>query len=362
MGDKLVSVNFKGVIFMKKFRRKKLAFALACASILGGKSQAMDKNKPQSNQTLAAVGGVADKKSSQGFVNWVKNHKWQLTVGGTLTVAAAVTLTVLGVKYWGKKDSGGDPNEKGNNSTKNNDINAPKDLGTKDNDINPNKKQGIQNIKEVNDNSDGNQIIENKNNGDEGGNSKKDLNIKNKIKIEEQIQPQNEKEIKEQNTSNFQLINDAIINTEIDNIESEEGNKQKNLIIKAFKHLAETLDKKSVVEVLKLGILNKFSDNDFNDYFDNNSVEAIAKNFGSPIQELLDIFSNKSKISVDPWSYKVDNNVGFGLNLNNKAKITCYNKIKDEVVEIKYDSSPKGNYNSCSHIYFKIPHNLLNKN
>ena len=42
---------------MKKFRRKKLAFALACASILGGKSQAMDKNKPQSRQTLAAVGG-----------------------------------------------------------------------------------------------------------------------------------------------------------------------------------------------------------------------------------------------------------------------------------------------------------------
>ena len=99
---------------MKKFRRKKLAFALACASILGGKSQAMDKNKPQSRQTLAAVGGVADKKSSKGFVNWVKNHKWQLAVGGTLTAAAAVTLTILGVKYWGKKDSGGEPNKKPN--------------------------------------------------------------------------------------------------------------------------------------------------------------------------------------------------------------------------------------------------------
>ena len=57
MNDKLLHINFKGVIFMKKFRRKKLAFALACASILGGKSQAMDKNKPQSRQTLAAVGG-----------------------------------------------------------------------------------------------------------------------------------------------------------------------------------------------------------------------------------------------------------------------------------------------------------------
>ena len=126
--------------------------------------------------------------------------------------------------------------------------------------------------------------------------------------------------------------------------------------------MTETLNGKSVVEVLKLDILNKFSGTDFSNYFDNYNVEAIAKNFDGPIQELLDIFSNKSKISVDPWSYKVDNNVGFGLKLNNKAKITCYNKIKDEVVEIQYDSSPKGNYNSCSHIYFKIPHNLLNKN
>ena len=42
---------------MKKFRRKKLAFALACASILGGKTQAMNMNKPQSQQTLAAVRG-----------------------------------------------------------------------------------------------------------------------------------------------------------------------------------------------------------------------------------------------------------------------------------------------------------------
>ena len=42
---------------MKKFSRRKMALALACASILSGKTQAMDKNKPQSQQTLAAVGG-----------------------------------------------------------------------------------------------------------------------------------------------------------------------------------------------------------------------------------------------------------------------------------------------------------------
>ena len=40
---------------MKKFSRRKIALALACASILGGRTQAM--NKPQSRQTVAAVGG-----------------------------------------------------------------------------------------------------------------------------------------------------------------------------------------------------------------------------------------------------------------------------------------------------------------
>ena len=42
---------------MKEFRRKKLAFALACASIFGGRTQAMNKNMSQSRQTVATVGG-----------------------------------------------------------------------------------------------------------------------------------------------------------------------------------------------------------------------------------------------------------------------------------------------------------------
>ena len=40
---------------MKKFRRKKLAFALACASIFGCKTQAAQNIKTE--QSLAAVGG-----------------------------------------------------------------------------------------------------------------------------------------------------------------------------------------------------------------------------------------------------------------------------------------------------------------
>ena len=40
---------------MKKFSRRKIALALACALILGGKTQAM--NTFQSRQTVAEVGG-----------------------------------------------------------------------------------------------------------------------------------------------------------------------------------------------------------------------------------------------------------------------------------------------------------------
>jgi hypothetical protein len=91
---------------MKRFSRRKIALVLACASVLGGKTQAM--NKPQSQKTIAAVGEATTKNSSKGFVNWVKNHKLGVGVGGALTAATAVTLTILGVKYLGKKESDGE--------------------------------------------------------------------------------------------------------------------------------------------------------------------------------------------------------------------------------------------------------------
>ena len=108
---------------MKKFSRRKIALALACASILGGRTQAM--NKPQSRQTVAAVGGATDKNSNKGFANWAKNHKWKLAVGIGVPVVAATAsiLAFLGVKYWGKKDNDGDPNKKPN--INNPDVNNP---------------------------------------------------------------------------------------------------------------------------------------------------------------------------------------------------------------------------------------------
>ena len=42
---------------MAKLGKDKIALFLACASVLGGKTQAMNINKAQSPQTVAAVGG-----------------------------------------------------------------------------------------------------------------------------------------------------------------------------------------------------------------------------------------------------------------------------------------------------------------
>ena len=112
---------------MKEFRRKKLAFALACASILGGKTQAM--NKPQSQETVAAVVGATTKNSSKGFVNLAKNHKWQLAVGIVVPVATVASiLTFFGVKYGGKKEKDNKPiKDKNNEEIINDAINQAKE-------------------------------------------------------------------------------------------------------------------------------------------------------------------------------------------------------------------------------------------
>ena len=101
---------------MKKFSKNKIALFLAFASIFSGKSQAMET---KSHQTLAAVGGEVTK--NKGFVNWVKNHKLGVGIGGVLTATTTAALIFLGIKYWGKKESGSGPN-KSNKPTENKDI------------------------------------------------------------------------------------------------------------------------------------------------------------------------------------------------------------------------------------------------
>ncbi len=89
---------------MKKFGRKKIAIALACASILGGKSPTT-----LYPQTVEAAGRSVE-SSSKGFVNWVKNHKWPVIGGASAFVTAAIVSAVL-VNTLGKKDQK-NPDEK----------------------------------------------------------------------------------------------------------------------------------------------------------------------------------------------------------------------------------------------------------
>ena len=115
-----------------------MALALACASIFGGKTQAM--KEPQSRQNVVAVGRATDKNSNKRFANRAKDHKWQLAVGIGVPVAAASILAFLGVKYWGKKDNDGEPNKKPNinNPDVNNEIQQIED-NANDEENNPEK-------------------------------------------------------------------------------------------------------------------------------------------------------------------------------------------------------------------------------
>lgn len=68
---------------MKKFSRKKMALALACASVFGGRTQAMNKNMSQSQKTIAAVGGRLIKIQTKDLLIGLKitNGNWQLVLG-----------------------------------------------------------------------------------------------------------------------------------------------------------------------------------------------------------------------------------------------------------------------------------------
>ncbi len=72
---------------MAKLGKDKIALFLACASVLGGKTQAM--NKPQSQETVAAVGEAADKSKTKK-IDWNKILK----IGG-FAVAGLAALEII---------------------------------------------------------------------------------------------------------------------------------------------------------------------------------------------------------------------------------------------------------------------------
>ncbi len=80
---------------MSRFNRRKIALTLACASILGGKTQAM--KEPQSQQNLAAVSGVTSSK----FNKLTKKQKIAIGLGvglGVVSVGVISTIIALAIK------------------------------------------------------------------------------------------------------------------------------------------------------------------------------------------------------------------------------------------------------------------------
>jgi len=100
-----------------KFGKKKLAFALACASVLGGKTSAMNnkinanKTGVKNSQTIGAVGGAAvgsinrNNSNNNKFIDWVKNNKALTATIVTLVLGAGAAGLFLGLRSGNKKDN-----------------------------------------------------------------------------------------------------------------------------------------------------------------------------------------------------------------------------------------------------------------
>ena len=95
----LLKILNNGVFFMKKFGRDRIALFLTCMSVLGSRTSAMNTNKAQNPQSVAAVGGVTSRNDQFVKQGLTKNQK--LGIGAaitTLVAVPAVALTIWGIK------------------------------------------------------------------------------------------------------------------------------------------------------------------------------------------------------------------------------------------------------------------------
>lgn len=93
---------------MSRFSRRKIALALACASVLGGKTQAMNSNMSQSKQALAAVGEATSSK----FNKLTKKQKIAIGLGvglGVISIGAISTIIALAIKGKNSNINNGNP-------------------------------------------------------------------------------------------------------------------------------------------------------------------------------------------------------------------------------------------------------------
>ncbi|MBR0184064.1 MAG: hypothetical protein IJQ10_02795 [Clostridia bacterium] len=105
-----------------KSNKKKIVLALACASILGDRTQAI--KEPQSLQTAAAVGGATSRNNNPVQQGLSKKRKLAI-VAAVVSLAAvtAIGFTIWGVKkYLDGKDGPSKKDNKDDNNKNNEDI------------------------------------------------------------------------------------------------------------------------------------------------------------------------------------------------------------------------------------------------
>lgn len=298
---------------MRKNFKNKFAAFMACASVFGGENlvRANSEVDVKNPKTLAAVGGAITPVKNKGLS---KNQKIGIAAAITLpVVAASVGFTIYGIKkHSSKKDN--DPNKNDNNN------------------LNKNQKN-IDNLK----------IPENE---------------IYKVDFNEEYEEKNNKE--EENISNSIRMLKALDNIKIDEKSNkEENNKEKELIVKAFKYFVGELKEKTVEGLLASNIFHEFCNNDGDKI---ESVEDIKKYSSDIVQGLLDIFSNsdESEISDIEVNYRLGMvelcYVRITFRHNDKTKrIILYDLGESENIEIVYSHDE----NSGSLISFMVPYDKL---
>ena len=96
---------------MKKFGRDKIALFLACTSVLGGKTQAMNTSKAQSPQTVAAVGGATSRINQSVKQGLTKNQKLVIGLGIGLGLPIIFAIATVATLKFKSKNSENDDNK-----------------------------------------------------------------------------------------------------------------------------------------------------------------------------------------------------------------------------------------------------------
>ena len=113
----LLKILNNGVFFMKKFGRDRIALFLTCMSVLGSRTSAMNTNKAQNPQSVAAVRGVTSRNDQFVKQGLTKNQKLGITAAITTLVAVPViAFTIWGIKRHSKSEQ--DQHEKNKNVEK----------------------------------------------------------------------------------------------------------------------------------------------------------------------------------------------------------------------------------------------------